>query len=202
MGLAGTGDDVAAASRFTDVVIKSADGWQAHNLIWKSALRSLEEKLGKQNANDRPLDKRNVMIIGSGGLAVSIAHGVKRRNGLVSICSGDEVEAQRVASACELRFVPVAQLYSTLFDVVVITANTLDVGSKQTAVNPAMLRPGMTVMDLSELPGESNLTQEARERSCRVVEPAEIYANYVGLLFKSLTGQELPENAVIAGLSD
>ncbi len=200
MGLASTGDDVAKASQYTDVVIKTPEGWQAHNLVWKSALRSLEEKLGKQSNEDRPLDKRNTMIIGSNGLAISVAHGVKRRNGLVSICSGDEVAAQKIAASSDLRYVPVAKLYDTLVDVVVLTTNTLDYGSKKTTLNPSLLRQGMTFMDLSELPGESWFTQQARERGCKVVEPAEVFVGYISALFKSLTGHDLPPDAIAQGL--
>lgn len=202
MGLASTGDDVSTASGFSDVVIKSADGWQAHNLIWKSALRALEAKLGKQTVEDRPLDKRNAIIIGSGGLAMSLANGIKRRHGLVSVCSGDEVEAQRIARDAGLRYVPVSNLYETLVDVVVLTTNSLDCGSKKAPLNPSLLRAGMAVMDLSDLPGESSYTQEARERGCKVVEPAEVFADYVGSLFKSLTGKDLPPDAIINGLKD
>lgn len=202
MSLASKADDIASASNLSDVVIKSGDGWQAHNLIWKSALRELESKLGKSGTDDRPLEKRNVLILGAGGLAISIAHGVQRRNGLVSICSGDEVEAQRTARSCNARHVPVANLYDTLADVVVLTENHLDFGTKKTALNPALLRPHMTVMDLSELPGESSFAQEAHERGCKVVDSAEIFTDYVALLFKSLTGQDLPPDAIVSGLSD
>ena len=202
MGLASTGDDVATAAQYSDVIIKTPTGWQAHNLVWKSALRSLEATLGKKTTEDRPLDKRNTMIIGSDGLAVSLAHGVKRRNGLVSICSGDEVEAQKIAAACDLRHVPVAKLYDTLVDVVILTTNTMDYGSKKTTLNASLLRQGMTFMDLSELPGESKYTQEGRERGCKVVEPAEVFAGYIGSLFKSLTGQDLPPEAFAQGLMD
>lgn len=201
MGLAKTGDDVATSAQFSDVVIKSGDGWQAHNLVWKSALRALEATLGKQSAEDRPLEKRNTIIVGSGGLAVSLSHGVKRRNGMVSICSGDDVEAQKIAQACDLRYVPSSKLYETLTDVVILTVNSMDHGTKKSPLNPSLLRAGMTVMDLSELPGESPITQEARERGCRVVEPSEVFAGYVGLLFKSLTGQELPGEAIVKGLT-
>ena len=171
-------------------------------LIWKSALRSLEATLGKKSAEDRPLDKRNTMIVGSEGLAVSLAHGVKRRNGLVSVCSGDDVEAQKIAQSCDLRYVPSAKLYETLVDVVVLTTNSMDYGSKKSPLNPSLLRENMAFMDLSELPGESKFTEEARARGCRVVEPAEIFADYIGLLFKSLTGKDIPGDAIAQGLTE
>ncbi|WP_373653339.1 type I 3-dehydroquinate dehydratase [Schlesneria sp. DSM 10557] len=202
MGLASKGDEVAQAAQHSDVVIKGTDGWQAHNLIWKSAVRALEEKMGRKSAEDRPLDRRNTLIIGSNGLAISLAQGAKRRDGLVSICSGDEVEAQKIARECELRYVPVAKLYETLVDVIVLTTNTLDYASKKTPLNPSLFRPGMTVMDLSRLPGESEFTQEARGRDCKVVDPAEVFVSYIGALFKSLTGQDLPPTAIAEGLMD
>lgn len=202
MGLASTGDDVATASNYSDVVIKTPTGWQAHNLVWKSALRSLEAGLGKQTAEDRPLDKRNALIIGSGGLAVSLAHGIKRRHGLVSICSGDDVEAQKIAKASEIRHIPSANLYDTLVDVIVLTTNTMEHGSKKTPLNPSILREGMTFMDLSELPGESKFTDEARARGCKVIEPAEVFVSYISSLFKSLTGQDMPPESIAQGLQD
>jgi 3-dehydroquinate dehydratase/shikimate dehydrogenase len=202
MALAGKGDELATASKMADVIIKQADSWQAHNLIWKAALRSLESKIGKKTAEDRPLDRRNAMILGSGGLAVSLAHGIKKRNGIVSIASGDDVEAQKIAQAAEIRYVPNAKMYETLVDVVVITVPNMNHGSKQSPINPSMFRPGMTIMDLSEIPADSPLTTEARERGCKVVEPAEVFADYIGSLFKSLTGQDLPADAFVEGLSD
>ena len=202
MGLAAKGDEVSTQSQMCDVVIKQADGWQAHNLIWKPALRALESAIGRKSPEDRPLDRKNAMIIGSGGLAISLAHGVKKRNGLVSIASGDEVEAQKIAQSADIRYVPSAKVYDTLVDVVIVTVPNMDYGTKKTPINPSMFRAGMTVMDLSELPDESRLNDEAKMRGCKVVEPSEVFADYIGGLFKSLTGQELPAEAFAAGLTE
>lgn len=202
MGIAAKGDEISTSAQQCDVVIKQADGWQAHNLIWKPALRALEAAIGRKSADDRPLDRKNAIILGSGGLAISLAHGVKKRNGLVSIASGDEVEAQQIAQQAELRYVPAAKVYETLVDVVVVTVPNMDYGTKKSPINPSMLRPGMTVMDLSELPDESPLVEEAKMRGCKVVEPSEVFADYIGGLFKSLTGQDLPPEAFAAGLME
>jgi 3-dehydroquinate dehydratase/shikimate dehydrogenase len=201
MELATAADDQSTAAQFTDVVIKRADGWHAHNLIWKSPLRALENKLGKRDAEDRPLERRNVMIVGSGGLAVSVAEGVRKRQGLVSICSGDDVAAQKIAQALDIRFVPAAKLYDTLVDVVIFTVGSMDHGSKKSPLNPTMLREGITFMDLSQMPAESPMADEAAARGCKVVSIAEVFADYVDSLFKSLTGENMPPDAIEAGLS-
>lgn len=93
-------------------------------------------------------------------------------------------------------------MYETLVDVVIVTTPNLDHGLKKSPINPSLLRPGMTFLDLTDPPGESSLCQEARERGCKVVEPAEVFADYVGVLFKSLTGQELPPDAIATGLAE
>ncbi|MEI8380071.1 MAG: type I 3-dehydroquinate dehydratase [Planctomycetota bacterium] len=202
MGIAAKGDEISTSAQQCDVIIKQADGWQAHNLIWKPALRALEAAIGRKTPDDRPLDRKNAIILGSGGLAISLAHGVKKRNGLVSIASGDEVEAQKIAQQAELRYVPAAKVYETLVDVVVVTVPNMDYGTKKSPINPSIFRPGMSVMDLSELPDESPLVEEAKMRGCKVVEPSEVFADYIGGLFKSLTGQDLPPEAFAAGLME
>jgi 3-dehydroquinate dehydratase/shikimate dehydrogenase len=202
MPLAQKMDETTKLSNYADVLLKQPDGWTAYNLMWKIALKHLETKLGKQTPEERPLDRRNAIILGSNGLAQALAVGVKKRSGLVSLCSGDEDEAQKVAAATEIRYVPTAKLYDTLTDVVLTTVSNLDHGMKRTPINPSMLRPGMAFLDVSNLPEDTPLVVEARERSCKVVEPSEIFADYVSTLFKSLTGQEIPMEAFADGLAE
>ncbi len=193
--LAGKSDEVAQQARHADLFIKQADGWHGHNLLWKTALRALENKLGRKSPEDRPLDRRNALILGAGGLGRSIAAGVKKRNGLVSIAGGDDEAAQKAAAQLEMRYVPSAKIYETLVDVVIFTVPNFDFGKKPLPINPSVLRPGMAVMDLNDFPGGSQFTVEARERGCKIVEPRELFADYAGTLFKSLTGQDLPAEA-------
>jgi 3-dehydroquinate dehydratase/shikimate dehydrogenase len=188
-------DEVAQVSGHVDLFIKQADGWHGHNLLWKTALRALENKLGRKSSDDRPLDRRNALILGCGGLGKSVAAGVKKRNGLVSIAAGDEDAAQKAAAALDMRYVPATKIYETLVDVVVFTVPNFDHGKKPAPINPSVLRAGMTVLDLNDLPNGSPFTTEAKERGCKVVEPREVFADYVATLFKSLTGQDLPSEA-------
>lgn len=201
-GLATQRDDIATEANFADLLVKQADGWHAHNVIWKVALRALENRLSQAATGDRPLDRRNAVIVGGGGLAHSLALGIQKRSGLVSICAGDDQEGQRIARQSGARFVPSAQLYDSLFDVVVLTTTSLDQGNRKQPVNPSLLRPDLTVLDLVQFPTDSPLTGEARDRSCRLIEPAEFFADYLGNLFKSLTGHELPVEAFAMGLAE
>jgi 3-dehydroquinate dehydratase/shikimate dehydrogenase len=188
-------DDIAKQAQYADLLLKQPEGWTAYNLLWKAALKGVEDKLGRKSPEERPLERRNTIILGSGGLAQALALAVKKRNGLVSVCSGDDEAAQRLAAAVEIRCVPNAKLYETLCDVVLTTVPNLDYRFKKTPINPSLLRPGMAFLDLSDMPGESSLCAEARGRGCKVAEPSEVFADYVSMIFKSLTGKEIPADA-------
>ncbi|ODA29425.1 type I 3-dehydroquinate dehydratase [Planctopirus hydrillae] len=200
--IASAQDEVSAISKAGDLYIKRPDGWASHNLIWKTALRLLEETLGRSGPEDRPLDRKNVMVVGKGGLAASLAVGIKKRNGLVSICSADDDEGQQIATMADARFVPLGKLYDTLVDVLVVASENLDHGSRKTSISPTIIRPGMTILDLSSMPADSPLIDEARVRGAKIVEPAEVFADYATNLFRSITGQELPPEAFAQGLAE
>lgn len=200
-------DEAARISQYADLIVKQQDGWHAFNTIWRSALRAVEAKLGATTAEDRPLDKRNVLLIGSGGAARGVAYGVQRRKGLMSVTASDNNEAQQMARMFNARYVPIANMYDTLCDVVIIaeaqTADGIDgvAGSRGgTAVNPSFLRPHMTVTDLSDLPNETQLISEARMRGCKIVDPIDIYAEHIASTFKSISGKEVSSAEMAASL--
>ena len=195
-------DDAARQSQYADLYLKQPDGWQAYNLMGRVGVKCLENKLGKPTPEARPLEKRNTLVLGAEGLGMALALGVQKRGGLVSISSADDVSAQKAAEALGCRFVPLGKLYDTLVDYVVTTVRNLDHATRKTPINSALLRAGLTLMDITDPPSDSPLITEARDRGCKVVEPADIFAEYVTQIFKSLTGQELPPEAFAAGLAE
>lgn len=178
--------------QFTDLMLRQQDGWHLYNSIWRSALKSLEETLGKASAEDRPLDHRNVLLIGATPLARALCYGVQRRKGLVSVTAADDMRAQLLAQMFDVRFVPIANIYDTLSDVVILTEATLEKGRIKQKLNPSYFRQHMTVLDATNLPADTELLTEARTRGCKVVEPSQIYADQLCTQFKAVTGQELP----------
>jgi 3-dehydroquinate dehydratase/shikimate dehydrogenase len=54
----------------------------------------------------------------------------------------------------------------------------------------------MSVTDLTNLPGEGNLLREARERGCKIIEPAQIFGEHLAATFKTISGKELPAEIV------
>lgn len=202
LNLASEIEDAARKAQYADLVVKQQDGWHAYNTAWKSVLRVVESQLGAKTSEDRPLDRRNVFVIGAGGMARSVAFGILKRKGLLSVTAGDDGEAQRLAQQAGARFIPIANMYDTLCDLVVIAeAEAADGkavlgGGPAVKLNPAFLRPPMYVTDLTNLPGDGDLMREARERGCKIIEPSAIFGDHIATVFKTITGKELPADLV------
>ena len=183
-------EESARLSQYADLLLNKSNGWQAWNAGWRSAVKVLEQTIG--GGDKRPLDKQNVLIIGSGSLAKSMIYGISRRKGLVSVTSPDDVEAKNVAAEFQVRFVPFANLYNTLADVVVLADPKLELGSHKNQFNAAYLVNRHTVCDVTEMPFDSPLITEARGRGARVAEPAAIFADKLSTLLKSIVGKDVP----------
>lgn len=204
LNLASVVEESAKKAQYADLLIRQSDGWHAFNLGWKSIIRRLEASLGAQTPEDRPLDKRNTLIVGTGGLARSLAQGIQRRKGLLSVTGADDAEARQFAQVSGARFVPAAQLYDTLCDVVVLAeAQRFDpltglAEGEGLKLNPAFLRPHMHVVDLTQMALPGPFAEEARMRGCRVVDAPEILAESLGVIFRSIAARELEPGAVPA----
>jgi shikimate 5-dehydrogenase len=70
-------------------------------------------------------------------------------------------------------------------------------------LHAGFLKPGMTVMDLTELPRKSPFLREAEARDCRVIHPQSILAELAQLQIQLIAGQDVPRDSlqeVMAGL--
>lgn len=186
-------EEVTQMSQHGDLLLKQNDTWTAYNSLWRSAVKALESFLVKAGSTDaRPLDRRNVLVIGSGGAAKSMVYGISKRKGLVSITSANDKEAQAIAAELNVRFVPYQNLYNTLADVVLFADPNLAIGTKKEDFNPSYLRPSMVALDVTMLTSDSPIIAEARSRGAKVVSPIDVYADQLATQFKSATGQEIP----------
>lgn len=195
-------DERDAQSGWADLLLKKTDDkWHGANSVRRAGLAALESQLGLQPGSDSSLERCNVLVLGTGGAAPAFIQGCVRREGMVSVCGPDDKESQRLAAALNCRFVPFQNVYNTLADVVVVADAALKAGTLHGCLNPALLKPSMTVLDVSDPPVEHDLFAEARLRGCRLVEPAAVYATQIGAQFKAISGKELPAEAVAQGLA-
>ena len=186
-------DSTAEKTGYIDVLLKQKTGWEGYNTMARSVIRAIEAALGAKSAEDRPLDRRNVILIGAGHFSRAIAQGITARKGVLSITGPDDKESQSAAQRVDARFVPFASLYDTLADVVIISDPNLSIGHRKEQFNPSYLKETMTVLDLTNYPGTSVLEEEAKERGCRVIDPVEIALDQLAIQFKAVTGTDMPD---------
>lgn len=195
--LADTVDKYDQQSAYLDLLLRKDDGWHGYNTLWRAALKTLEAKIGGDGAS-KPLGGRNVLVLGNGGIARSLAYAVGQRKGLVSVCGPDDAAAKQSASELGCRFVPYQNLFDTLTDVIVIADPKLVAGQKQGQINPSLFKGGQYVVDASDPPGENTLYVEAKDRGSKMVSPVDIFKEQTRAQFKSLTGKDFPEEALSA----
>lgn len=173
-----------------DVYLQKGDGWKAYSTLARAAVAALAKGL------DRPWERTNIVILGAGSDAKSIASDLAKRGGIVSVSAFDDKSAAAVAKAADCRHLPFASLYQSLADVVILADPAVTSGRSRTDVNEGYLKPEMTVVDLTDPPIAHPLTQEATLRGCQVIDPVETYRQHMTALFKTLSGGEaLPDAA-------
>ena len=172
-----------------DVLMRKAEGWTGFRTLGRAALKQLKK------VYEIDWRRANVLVLGMSGLGETIARDLVAEGAMVSLCAQSEQSVAGLASELGCRTIPLKQLYNTLSDVVVIADDSLQMGTGRTEINPAYLRPTMTVLDVTSLPGLHPLGVEARERGCRLIDPGAIYALHLDAVFKTLTGAPLPETA-------
>ena len=190
----------AEIAQQADMLLKSDRGWTAYSTLWRSALIALEETLGGTRPTAKPLDNRNVLVIGANSTTRAAIFAAKRRDTVLSITAGDNKRAQMLSQLFDLRHVPIANLYTTLCDVVISTERSDEKGPK-TKLPASFLRETMVVMDLDGLPEETPFIKEARARYCKVVEPVKISVDQLASQFKAISGYEAPRDVLEAALT-
>jgi 3-dehydroquinate dehydratase / shikimate dehydrogenase len=194
-------DKVDFQTQFLDLLLRRDDGWHGYNSIWRSAVHALEAALGKTQSGHRPLEKHNVMVLGTGGVARAMAYSLAERKGIVTISGPNDKEAKKIAELMGCRCVPFHNMYDTLVDVLVIADPALKCGTSHGSINPSLLRPSMIVVDVANPPLVHPLLAEATERGCRTVASQAIYEHQVAAQYRVIAGKDLPRE-VLANVLD
>lgn len=140
-----------------------------------------------------PVSRRKVAVIGAGGAARALAHGIVGNGGKLTIVNRSEEKGRRLAGELECGFCPLADFSGGGIDILV---NTTSVGmaprTDQMPVSHACLRPGMVVMDIVYNPLETRLLRAARESGCTVVDGVAMFVHQGAFQFERWTGKKAP----------
>jgi 3-dehydroquinate dehydratase/shikimate dehydrogenase len=166
------------------------------NTDYRAAMDSLEMAMGGRESDDAPspLFEKQVLVLGAGGVARSIAFGLERRGAAVTITNRHDERAAILAEEVNCRTIPWSARASILTDVVV---NCTPVGMHpdvdDTPLPPAAFtRPGMMVFDTIYHPENTMLIKLARERGASVVTGVEMFVLQAAHQFRLYTGLDAP----------
>ena len=178
------------------VVLQDQGRRIGYNTDYRAAMDSLEAAMGGRATEEdsSPVFEKQVLILGAGGVARSIAFGLMRRGANITITNRHDDRATRLAEEVGCRAVTWAARSSTMTDVII---NCTPVGMHpnvdDTPMPPgAFSRSGMVVFDTIYHPENTMMLKLARERGCKTVTGVDMFLRQAALQFKLYTGQDAP----------
>ncbi|MGP0629792.1 shikimate dehydrogenase [Nitrospina sp. 32_T5] len=181
-------DPLAKKIGAVNTVVREDNDWVGYNTDVTgalSALTAVTELKGKQ-----------VLIIGAGGTAKAIGHGVTEQGAALTLTyNRNKEKAEALAQELNANLISIRDIDSHTADIVIncspagMTPNT-----KDTPFPARLLKPGMVVFDSVYNPMETRLIREAREKGCTVIPGIELFVNQAIEQLKLWTGQTPPRD--------
>lgn len=218
MPLAQKKEELAEKCGNADLLLKRSEQWTAYNIVGRAVNLVIKQTLKRQSDDDRPLERRTVVVIGQDRIAASVLHSLKKAKGTAAITStredpdadeivfctecgaGVEVDnsgVKKLADQLGFRHMPFDELPESMADVLIVTDPSLRLGYGPNELNPSYFRPPMLIVDLRDFPNETDLTAEARQRGCLVLKPGYVFAEQIAAQFKAVTDRDLPAAAFV-----
>ncbi|HVJ83960.1 MAG TPA: type I 3-dehydroquinate dehydratase [Planctomycetia bacterium] len=187
-------DDLVRRAKSANTRLKTDGGWTLHNTDGSAGVESLLSVTPEDpETGFRSVADRQVLILGAGGVACSIAHALKDAGAFVTVTSRRPEEGKSLAAQINCRFLEWHERYRELFEVLV---NCTPVGMhpdvQATPFHQGTLREGMVVMDTVYHPENTLLVREARERGCLVATGVEMFVRQAEAQFRLFTGRSAP----------
>jgi 3-dehydroquinate dehydratase/shikimate dehydrogenase len=166
-----------------------------HNTDYRAAMDTLEKGMGGLTVEGAsPLLERQVLVLGAGGVARSIAFGLARRGASLTITNRHDERATHLAEEVGCRTVSWSQRASTLAEVII---NCTPVGMHpdldDTPVPPAAFsKPNMVAFDTIYHPENTMFLKLAKERGATTVNGVDMFIGQAAEQFKLYTGRDAP----------
>lgn len=124
------------------------------NTDGKGALDALEKKISVKN--------KKIVVLGAGGAARAIIYEAKRRGAEVYLFNRTHKKAQVLAEHFNVIYLDTLEACG-FYDVLINTTPS------PLPLDPHLIYPGATVMDINTLPLKSSLLEQAEKRGCPIV---------------------------------
>ncbi len=176
------------------LVRTGAGAFAAYNTDYQAAIDSLLANLpGGPDGAPATLHSRTVLLLGAGGVARALAHGLHRNRALVTVVNRTPERAHKLAEEVGCRTLDWGARHSVLCDLVVnCTSVGMHPNVDESPLHYSFLKPGLAVMDTVYTPETTLLIKEAKARGCHVITGVDLFVRQAALQFKLFTGKEAP----------
>ncbi|MCE9532117.1 MAG: shikimate dehydrogenase [Planctomycetes bacterium] len=174
-----------------NTLVRRPDGFHAWNTDFQAAIDSIKTNSPRGEDNQpKPLNECHAMVLGAGGAARAVVHGLKLTGIHVHIASRTLERAQALAKEVDGKAVDWEGRHNTACDVIVnCTPIGMHPNVDSSPVHKSFLKPGTLVFDTVYNPESTLLVKDARERGCIVVTGLEMFVRQASLQFQLFTGQ-------------
>ena len=185
-----------------NTAVRHGTQWVGHNTDYRASMNCLEEAFGGSgDAETSELMDKQVLVLGSGGVARAIVAGLTRRGAAVTICARNEETAEALAKDFGCRTTTWAMRGGTLCDIMI---NCTPVGMHpevdHSPVPPSAFKPGMVAFDTVYHPESTMFLKLAQEHSCTIVSGVDMFVGQGALQCQYYTGQAPPMEVMRAAV--
>jgi 3-dehydroquinate dehydratase/shikimate dehydrogenase len=187
-------DPAVAAIGAANTLVKTADGFMAHNTDYQAALDSIRAHLASgPEGSSATITGRTVLVLGAGGVARAVAHALHDQGAMISVCNRTPDKAQKLAEEVGCRFINWDARHATFCDVLInCTSVGMHPNLDEMPIHQSVLRQGLVVVETVYTPETTLLVKEARERGCHVLTGVDMFVRQAALQFKLFTGADPP----------
>ena len=167
-----------------------------YNTDYRAAMKSIDAVYGGDESSSGA-EKRTTLILGAGGVARAIAHGLRRRNADVVIASRNPERSEELADRLRCRHISWGSRHNVLAELVV---NCTPVGMHpqvdESPLDAGYFKHHMVVFDTVYNPESTLMLKQARAAECRVITGLDMFISQAALQFRLFTGQDPPVDAM------
>jgi shikimate dehydrogenase len=192
-------DTMADRIGAVNTIVNSDGVLSGHNTDVLGALEALYEKTA--------IKDKDVVIIGAGGAARAIGHGIIDNGGRVTVVNRSIDKGEKLAARLNAAFLPLAEAQKASCDIMI---NTTSVGmqpdNQSTPIPKSVFYKDMTVMDIIYTPLKTRFLKKAEAAGCKTINGLPMFIHQGAYQFKLWTGLEAPletmRDAVLEALSN
>jgi 3-dehydroquinate dehydratase/shikimate dehydrogenase len=190
-------DEIVMTTKAGNTLIPKPGGFNVYNTDYAAALAALRGAMADMETGGI-INGRQILILGAGGTARSLAHGLHREGALVIIANRTMERGLGLAEEVGCRAVDWNARNAQHPEIII---NCTPVGMHpnidESPVHPSVFRPGLIVMDCVYNPETTMMVRHARDRECKVITGVEMFIRQAAEQFRLFTNTPAPAEVMM-----